>query len=297
MKNLTIAHLFFYFPIVGCMAQSPIDTLIKLTNIETSYPSWSADSKQLVFQSNRNDDDSEIYLMNTDGKGIKRLTHNPGLDEYPVIAPDNSQVAWSHVEGEAQDIFLMSIDGSKQRNVTNGAGRNIHPQYSPDGRALLFNSDRDGNFDLFLYDLASSTIEKIVGSDHPDTYAHWSPDGEKIVFVRWMPKEDGKRQGEIFVYHLRTREEQQLTTDLAFDGWPSWSHDGRLIIFSSNRGDLPNFQIFTMNPDGSEVRKITNGEQYSASFTKPVYARDGSGRIACTRTKDGNVEIFILTLK
>ncbi len=284
--------------LVGTQAQTQwkLDTLIKITNIETSYPSWSSDGRQLVFQSNRNDDDSEIYVSSDDGKAIRRLTFNPGLDEYPVFSPDNEKIAFASVRNNHQDIYLMDINGKNQLNLTEGKGKNIHPQFSPDGQYLLFNSDRTGDYDLYTIHLATRSIRRLTTSERPDTYAHWSPDGKKIVFVRWVEIEGNRSSGDLFVLDIDSGKEERLTYNTAFDGWPTWSADGEHILFASNRHNGKDFQIHIIDLNGSEITKITYGEQENASYTKPVAAKDGSGRIVCTRTKDGNVEIMIFTL-
>lgn len=292
MKYLLIVVTVFVPFAVFC--QVSLDTLIKITNIETSYPSWSPDGRQLVVQSNRNDDDSEIYLMNDKGEGLRRLTFRPGLDEYPAFSPDGEKIVFVSKQDENQDIFMMSLDGTNLTNLTNHPEKDIHPQFSPDGSDILFNSNRTGNFDLYLIDIKGNDIVQLTSSPDDETYAHWSPDGRAVVFVKWLKVPDGDRRlGEIFTLDIETREEKRLTNNSSFDGWPSWSPDGDKVIFASNRQG-GTFQIYTMNVDGTGLEKITNGELEKASFTKPVFAKDGSSRVACTRTKDGNIEVFII---
>lgn len=281
---------------ISLVAQGQLDSLVKITNIETSYPSWSPDGKKLVFQSNRNDDNSEIYISNIEGKALKRLTYTKGKDEYPVFAPDGKTIAFSSYKEGYQDILIMDVDGKNKRNLTRHSANDIHPQYSPDGKTLIFNSNRNGNYDLFLFDIESSEIEAITNSPYPDTYAHWSPDGRKLVFVRWMPVAEGKLSGDIFVLDLATKEEIRLTSKPSFDGWPTWSAKGDFILFASNRHNGADFQIYKMGPTGADITKITEGERENSSFTKPVVDRN-TGNIVCTRTKEGNVEIFVLALQ
>lgn len=296
MKNIVRLLLAVLLMSSNIFGQSRIDTLIKITNIETSYPSWSPDGSMLVVQSNRMDDDSEIYLMSDSGVGIQRLTNNPGLDEYPAFSPNGKKIAFVSQKDDNQEVYLMDLNGNNQENLSRHPQKDIHPQFSPDGKSIIFNSNRAGNFDIYLMTLSNRQTTQLTSSPNDETYAHWSPDGKQIVYVKWL-EEQGKANGELFIYDLNDRSEVRLTNNPAFDGWPSWADDGKKVIFASNRHNRKDFQIYTIDSDGSNVVKLTSGEEENATFTKPVYARDGSSRVACTRTKEGNVEVFVFTIE
>lgn len=265
----------------------------KITNMETSYPSWSRDGSLLAVQSNREDSDSEIYIMTDRGQGIERLTFNEGLDEYPSISPSGDKVLFTSSKDGNQEIYVMNLDGSDQRNLTRNSSRDILPRWHPDGGSLIFNSNRQGNLDLFKYELGTGVLEQITHSPDDDKYASWSPNGDRLVFVRII-NDKGEGNAEIFLKDTFTDAETRLTHSASYDSWPSWSDDGRQIFYSSNLYDSKSYQLYVMNRDGSNKTKLTAGESENASFTKPFQAPDGSGRVVCTRTKDGNVEIFII---
>jgi TolB protein len=294
MKRSPIVIVLFSLLSLNALCQEKKTVLQKITNIETSYPSWSPDGRSIVCQSNRNDGNSDIYVTDDKGGNIKRLTNNTGNDEYPVFSPDGRKIAFVSQKDGNQEIYLMDSNGGAQVNLTNHSSKDIHPQFSPDGRKLIFNSDRNGNFDLFLMDIETRKIEQLTDSPDNDTYAHWLPNGDKVVFAKWLKIDSGKTNTEIFLFDIHSRKELRLTHDALFDGWPTASNDGRSILFASNRANGKDFQIYSMNIDGSNLKKLTNGETDGSSYTKPVVAKDGSNRIVCTRSKDGNVEVFIL---
>jgi Tol biopolymer transport system component len=81
---------------------------------------WSPDGSQIAFVSNR-DGNSEIYVMNSDGTGLTRLTDNPDDDVNPRWSPDGSMIAfWTNRNGDSE-IYVMNADGTGQVNVTRDA--------------------------------------------------------------------------------------------------------------------------------------------------------------------------------
>ena len=82
----------------------------------------------------RRDGNAEIYVMNADGSGQRRLTRNTVGDRHPVWSPDGRRIAF---ESNWQ-VNVMNADGSGQRRLTRNGGRNFAPAWSPDGQQIAF---------------------------------------------------------------------------------------------------------------------------------------------------------------
>ena len=111
------------------------------------FPHFSPDGRRIVFRSGR-DGNHEIYLMNADGTGARRLTDNEATDTMPAFSPDGKQIAFTSNRGGDYEIYTLDIgaDGKpgKLHRITHSPGFDTHRGYSPDGKWLVFASQRGG---------------------------------------------------------------------------------------------------------------------------------------------------------
>jgi len=287
--------------------------ITKLTNIESSYPYWSPDGSKIVFQSNRLDDNSEVYIMDSDARHIVRLTNSEGFDEAPIWSPDGNSILFTTDRDGDHEIYIMDVNGENQRNLTNHPAYDGHPNFSPDGQKIIFNSSRimspnhsvdssftrTSNIELYEMNLDGSNVTRVTNYPSWDTYPDISPDGTKIAFRRRtvsniMGKDIGN--SEVFIANRDGSEAYNITNHPEHDGWPSWSPDGTKIAFASERERGQNWQIYTIKLDGTELTRLTEFDSQGAEFAKPQWSPKGD-KILCTRTKDGNVEIYLIELE
>jgi Tol biopolymer transport system component len=113
-----------------------------------AWPHFSPDGRRIVFRSAR-DGNQEIYLMNADGTGVRRLTNHPATDTMPAFSSHGDRIAFtSQRDGGDYEIYMLQLnaDGSpgQLERITNSPGRDMHPRFSPDDKWLLFTSQRGG---------------------------------------------------------------------------------------------------------------------------------------------------------
>ena len=99
----------------------------------------------IVFSSDR-DGNYDIYVMETDGTYLYRLTDHPSADRGAAWAPDGRHIAFHSDRDDGDwDLYVMEVDGTNPRRLTHHRGMDMFPAWSPDGGRIAFSSDRDGD--------------------------------------------------------------------------------------------------------------------------------------------------------
>jgi Tol biopolymer transport system component len=90
---------------------------------DDGMPDFSPDGRKIAFTSNR-EQQGEIYVMNWNGSGLKRLTHRAGDDWAPDFSPDGKRIAFTQLPGS---IWVMNADGTGLRKLTSGTDADWRP--------------------------------------------------------------------------------------------------------------------------------------------------------------------------
>src|SRR6185503_12938497 len=145
-------------------------------------PAWSPDGKHLVFQSERVAGRTNLYIINVDGTGERRLTWTAGDDTHPSWSPDGNTIVFDSNRDGVWNLYAIHIDGTTERRLTYpGASRRPmfgrHPTWSPDGRRIAFDSDRDGGDAVYVMSADGSETRRLTTPTSRAGHASWSPDG------------------------------------------------------------------------------------------------------------------------
>jgi Tol biopolymer transport system component len=98
--------------------------------IADSFPAWSPDGRHIAFISDRSGN-RDIYVMDRNGRVLRRLTRAPGEDRWPAWAPHGQRIAFVSDRAGNDEIFVMQADGSNQRRLTRSPRADDQPVWRP----------------------------------------------------------------------------------------------------------------------------------------------------------------------
>jgi Tol biopolymer transport system component len=225
----------------------------------------------------------DIYVMNADGSGLRRVTSDPATDFDPTWSPEGKRIAYRHQDDIGDDrntdIYVVSVDGSGARNLTKTPlVADWGPAWSPDGTKIAWNSMRDdpegGTLHGFVMNADGSAVRRITDQIWVE-YPTWSPDGSEIAFMAQEPGASGFDPNyNIYVMNADGSGINQLTDGPGSEGFPAWSPDGTKIAFSSTQDDCshsdapdclstgdigPFYALYVMNAEGSAQTRLVDG--------------------------------------
>jgi Tol biopolymer transport system component len=298
---------------------------------ENAEAYFSADGKQLIFQSTREGRGcDQIYTMNVDGSNVKMISNGEGRTTCSYFYPGNKRVLYSSTHlGDKQcppkpdfsrgyvwavyptfDVFSANADGSNPKQLTNTPGYDAETTITLDGKKLVFTSMRDGDLDIYTMDADGKNVRRLTNELGYDGGPFWSYDGKQIVYRAHHPKTNEQKADysslleqnlirptvlEIFVMNADGSNKRQVTSNGKANFGPYFFPDGKRIIFSSNLDDARgrNFDLYKINVDGTGLERITFNETFDGF---PMFSPDGKKLVFASNrnaAKSGDTNIFI----
>lgn len=111
------------------------------------HVAWSPDGSKLAFNMTLNGS-SDIYVINANGTGLRRVTDWPGTEASAVWSPDGKRIAFQSDKSGNWDIWSIGADGADAHQLTTSNAADISPDWSSKDR-IAFCSSRTGNFDVY----------------------------------------------------------------------------------------------------------------------------------------------------
>ncbi len=202
--------------------------------VEGAAPDWSPDGTQISFS--RADDRQivQIWVIDADGRNIRRITESNTAKIAPSWSPDGTEMVFILPKNPGSptdpqpEIGIMNSDGTNERVLT--TADRLNTSVNPDGSTTVCETANDANAPA------------------------WSPVDNRITF--WSGIEN--QHGQVWVIHSDGTGSKQLTEDCSHRNSddPSWSPDGMSILFSTGRSGRN--ELWVMNADGSDERRISD---------------------------------------
>ncbi|MBO4207266.1 VWA domain-containing protein [Micromonospora echinofusca] len=257
-------------------------------------PALSPDGRRVAFTSDRAGN-ADIWLVGTDGSGLRRLTDHPAADSWPTWSPDGTRIAFGSTRDDpAGDIHVVPATGGTPVRVTDGPAADTQPAWSPDGRRLAFTTTRfapaatppvagappagstSAPRAVATVAVGGGPVTRVVTGPGDASEPAWSPDGTRIAFTTT----GDDPAGDIHV-SAAGRVTPVATGPLAEHG-PAWSPDGDLLWTATERA--ASTDVWTAHATGGDRRDHTARPGMSESA--PAFSPDGT-RLAYSAEQPG----------
>jgi TolB protein len=234
-----------------------------------------------------------LAVMDQDGAGHRFLTQGQNLVLTPRFAPNQQTITYMSFEGNRPRVWLYTLGSGRQQAIGEFPNMSFAPRFSPDGSNLIFSMAVGGNTDVYRMDIATRRLSRLTTQPGIDTAPSYSPDGSRIVFESdrggsqqlyimaadgtgqqrisfgegraatpvWSPRGDliaftrlGGGRFSIGVMRPDGGGERLLTNAYQDEG-PTWSPNGRVILFFRSARGGP-VDLWSVDLSGQNERKV-----------------------------------------
>ncbi|KJU85814.1 translocation protein TolB [Candidatus Magnetobacterium bavaricum] len=250
-------------------------------------------STRITFVGYDNADARSIYLMDFDGQRIKKIVKKSSLIARPRWSPDGKRLAYSSLKKGKWNISILNFDTASETEVFSSKATDLVGDFTPDGKALLMSSSMKGSPDIYMLQLNTKVLTPLTYADAIEVSPDSSPNGRQIVYVSnksgtpqlYIMNSDGgdsmrltfegnyntapewSPAGDLIVFCMTTGGRFQIATikpdgtnlkvltDTGNNEDPSFSPDGRYIVFTSDRDGVKG--VYVMSVTGEEQQRIS----------------------------------------
>ena len=276
---------------------SHISNIKQLTNGgQNAEAYWSPNGKRIVFQTTRDKYEcDQIFVMNADGSDQHLVSTGKGRTTCGYFMPDNKHIVYAstHESGDAcptapdrskgyvwavyptYDIYLATDKGKIVKKLTDTPGYDAEATVNFKTKKIVYTSMVSGDLDLWTMNLQGNAKKQLTKTVGYDGGAVYSRDGKKLVWRGNHPEmpDTMKRYQDLLKDNLTTpmkmeiivadadgQNAQQLTTFNCASFAPTFTPDGKNIIFSSNKHkcDGRDFELYMMDVKGKNLVQLTN---------------------------------------
>ncbi|HZR25893.1 MAG TPA: hypothetical protein VFA59_20000 [Vicinamibacterales bacterium] len=182
-------------------------------------PAWSPDGQRLAFGSTRDGGPSQIYVMNKDGSGLRRLTNDRWVNTTPTWSPSGTQIAFVSDRTGNPQIYLMNADGvGSITRISTSEGYADKPSWSPPPfNEIAYAAKTGPGQDIKIVDMTTRAVRQLTFGEGTNESPAWAANGRHLAF---MSTRSGKSQ--IFTIDRMGQRLKQITK-AGNNQQPDWS--------------------------------------------------------------------------
>jgi len=220
-------------------------------------------------------------VMKADGSEIRQLTYDTLDERYPRWSPDGKRIIYeSQKDGfkscsncsRYTDLFVVDADGSRISNLTATPTKSEHwATWSPDGKSIAFTRSDSSGTAIYVAGVDGSNLHRLHAPDSrfSDDVAAWSPDGTRIAYSAYNLNHPFATDTYVILsVNVDGTDMRALTPTTGYNSCrlPSWSPDGKKIVFNKDAvdefwGRFQTQNLWIMDPDGSNQLRITQDRE------------------------------------
>ena len=196
-----------------------------------------------------------VYLLDIE-TGIQEVVGNfPGMTFAPRFSPDGKKIIMSFAKDGNSEIYTMDIESRLVERLTEDSSIDTSPSYSPDGKYICFNSDRSGLQQIYTMKSDGTGVKRISFGNGIYGTPVWSPRGDLIAFTK-------VRNSKFYIGVMRADGTgERLLTENFYQEAPSWSPNGRLLVFyretkSGKKGEGFTAKLWSIDITGYNERQL-----------------------------------------
>ena len=317
--------------VTGAAGETHLHNIRQITfGGENAEAYFSNDGKWLTLQTTRDGHScDQQYVMRIDGSDVRRISDGRGKTTCGWFFPGDKRLFFASTSAhdsicpvkpdpskgyvwplDRYDIYAVNRDGSELKRLTHYDVYTAEGLLSPEGKKIVFTSLKDGDLEIYTMNADGTDVRRLSNTPGYDGGAWWSPDGRRIAYRANHPTNSTELKAyrdllaqnlvrpakvELYIMNADGSNQTQITHLGGANFGPSWTPDGRRIVFASNYKSprSGNFDVFLVDPDGQNLEQITFDETFDGF---PMFSPDGKKIVWASNRhadKTGETNVFV----